>query len=110
MSSENPIEILVYSKPDCQQCLMTMRHLDKLGLPYRYFDVTKDERAYDAVTLLGYRQLPVVAVGDLHWSGYRDAKLDRLAEIYSTAANITNLEATAVQYLTDEDAALESET
>lgn len=95
-------EIIVYGKPDCQQCRWTTRRLDKLKLPYRYFDVLGNEDARDAVAILGYQSVPVVVVGDIHWSGYREAKLQQLAEIYAAAPDIADHEAPAEAYLMDD--------
>lgn len=94
-------EITVYGKPGCVQCLATTRHLIKMALPYTYVDVTVDEQGRDTVSMLGYLALPVVTVGDAHWSGYRHDRLVRLGQIWGTAPDITVLEADAVAYLAD---------
>jgi glutaredoxin-like protein NrdH len=95
------LPITVYGKPACQGCSATKRKLDKLGLPYTYRDVTdpEDPAAAHNVAALGYRSLPVVTVGDIHWSDFRDARLTRLAEIYSGNADIGSLDTMAEQYL-----------
>lgn len=94
----SPVEITVYSKPGCPQCTTTARHLDRLGLSYRYVDVTEDDDARAAVEALGYRALPVVTAGDMHWSGYRNTKLKRLAEIHGVATDISWLDEVAEEY------------
>lgn len=100
-----PPQIVVYGRPACPQCLTTKLHLDKLGLPYEYRDVSKDEAARDAVTLLGYQSLPVVVVGDMHWSQYRHEKLQQLAEVHAAAPDVAGLESAAEEFLADGDAA-----
>jgi glutaredoxin-like protein NrdH len=95
------VPIKVYGKPDCSQCHMTTHHLDKLGLPYEYLDVTQDDDARDAVTLLGYRVLPVVVAGDMHWGSFRYDKLKQLASIHREAADVTELDGAAERYLAD---------
>lgn len=97
------LEIAVYGKPGCPQCMTTTQHLDKVGLPYRYRDVTEDPAALEVVTSLGYLSLPVVTVGDLHWSGYRHGRIKRLAEIHATAPDLAALEPAAIGYLTADD-------
>ncbi|OMC00894.1 hypothetical protein A5733_03385 [Mycobacterium sp. NS-7484] len=97
-------EITVYGRRGCQQCRTTTQHLDRLDLPYRYVDVDTDQAGADTVTMLGYRTLPVVTAGDMHWSGYRHAHIKRLAENLATApdpAEAAELEAAAEQYLTE---------
>lgn len=97
----SPVEITVFSKPGCAQCTMTAKHLDRLGLPYRYRDVTQDDEAYEIVQFLGYQSLPVVTAGDMHWTGYRNTKLKRLAEIHGVAGDISWLDDAAAEYLED---------
>jgi glutaredoxin-like protein NrdH len=97
------LEIAVYGRPGCQQCTATTRHLTRLGLPYAYRDVTADPLWSDTVTALGYQSLPVVTVGDLHWSGYRHSRVQRLGEIHAAAADIAALEPAAVAYLLADD-------
>lgn len=70
--------VTVYSKPACPQCDFTKKHLDTLGVPHTVVDVTTDYTALDRVRAMGYSSLPVVVVGDDHWSGFRPARLDML--------------------------------
>ncbi|WP_052313656.1 glutaredoxin family protein [Nocardia thailandica] len=96
-------EITVYGKPGCQGCRLTTRRLAHHGLPHRYVDVTEDADAAREVAALGYMSLPVVTVGDVHWSGFRLNKLDWLAEIHASAPDLVGLDAAAVTYLTEEE-------
>jgi glutaredoxin-like protein NrdH len=97
----SPVEITVFSKPGCPQCMTTARHLDRLGLPYRYRDVTEDDEAREIVQSLGYKALPVVTAGDMHWTGYRNERLKRLAEIHGVTGDISWLDEAAEGYLQD---------
>ena len=91
------IQITLYSKPNCQQCKMTARHLDKQGTEYVYRDVTEDEAAFDEVRILGYQALPVVVAGDMHWFGYRPDRIKALQSI--TASDVAEHESDAENYL-----------
>lgn len=71
--------ITVYSKPACVQCTATTRALDARGLAYSVIDLTEDSAAMAKVTALGYRQAPVVMVGEAHWAGFRPDMIGRLA-------------------------------
>nr|WP_025352130.1 glutaredoxin family protein [Nocardia nova] len=95
------MSVTVLGKPACQQCTATTRKLDKLGVPYTYRDVTDpdDPGAAELVRKLGYTGLPVVTVGDIHWTGFRDARITRLAEIHSGTADIASLDTVAEHYL-----------
>ncbi|KQR30664.1 MULTISPECIES: glutaredoxin-like protein NrdH [Agrobacterium] len=71
--------ITVYSKPACVQCTATTRALDRQGLDYTIVDVSTDEQAYEHVLGLGYRQVPVVIAGEMHWAGFRPDMISTLA-------------------------------
>jgi len=67
-----------------------MEVLKKLNIGFRYFDVSKDEKAFEWVKEMGYLQVPVVVpsfdkdVRDPkgekidHWSGFRPDLLNQL--------------------------------
>ena len=61
---------------------MTLRALDRQGVSYQVIDVSQDAEAAAQVQAWGYRQVPVVQVGEEHWSGFRP---DRLASITASA-------------------------
>lgn len=73
------MKIEIYSKPACVQCTATYRALDRQGLDYTVIDLTEDPAARETVENLGYRQLPVVVVGEQHWSGFRPDRIQALA-------------------------------
>lgn len=68
--------ITVYSKPDCAQCNMTYRLLDRKGLEYTVVDLTQDEEALKHVVALGYRSAPVVETDTTHWVGFRPDQIN----------------------------------
>ena len=73
--------VTIYSTPTCQQCKMTYRALDRVGIDYRVVDVTANPRALEYVQDLGYSQAPVVVVDDQdHWSGFRPEQIARLVK------------------------------
>lgn len=74
--------IKIFSKPNCVQCSMTLRALDRQGLSYEVIDVSQDAEAAQLIQSWGYRQVPVVQCADEHWSGFRP---DRLASLSATA-------------------------
>ena len=73
------MSITIYSKPNCMQCNATYRALDKQGLDYSVVDISVETDAVRTVESLGYRQLPVVVVGEDHWSGFRPERIRQLA-------------------------------
>jgi glutaredoxin-like protein NrdH len=97
-----PITITLYVKSSgCQGCKLTARHLDRQGTPFVERFVDQDQEAAEAVALLGYRSVPVVVAGDMHWSGYRPDKLDQLGRLHTTVEDISGLDAAAERYLAE---------
>lgn len=70
--------VIVYSKPACVQCVATCTTLDKNNIKYDKIDITQDKEAFDYVTSLGYRQLPVVKTDTEHFGGFQPEKLMKL--------------------------------
>ena len=74
------MSITIYTQPNCSQCEQTKRYLTMKEVPYETVDITEDQEAFDFVVSLGYKSVPVVVVGDSHWSGFRLEKLNDLAD------------------------------
>lgn len=73
------MSVTIYSKPECPQCTMTKKHLDKIGVPYTDVDVLESPGGADVVRGLGFSSLPVVvADGIKPWSGFRPDRLNGL--------------------------------
>ncbi|RCL02699.1 MAG: glutaredoxin-like protein NrdH [Candidatus Tokpelaia sp. JSC188] len=70
--------VIIYSKPACVQCSATYRAFERLGINYRVIDISQDSQALSFVTQLGYRQVPVIVAGDLHWAGFRPDMITRI--------------------------------
>lgn len=74
--------ITVYSKPDCGACEATKLWLKNKKLSFSEIDVTKDEQAFQKISGLGYKEMPVVETKDHGiWSGFRIDKLKVLVPI-----------------------------
>lgn len=71
--------MVVYSKPDCVQCVATYKALDRQGVAYEVVDITQDADALRFVRSLGYQQAPVVVAGEQHWSGFKPDKIKEVA-------------------------------
>ncbi|MCD9471036.1 glutaredoxin-like protein NrdH [Photobacterium phosphoreum] len=72
------MSVIVYSKPNCIQCVATKRVLDAQGTDYKNIDLSADKNALETVIQLGYREAPVVVVEDKHWSGFRPDLIKQL--------------------------------
>lgn len=73
------MNVTLYSKPACVQCVATEKALQKAQIPFTKLDVTELPEARDYVLALGYLQAPVVVSGDDHWSGFRPDRIKALA-------------------------------
>lgn len=90
-SAGEPLPIVLYSKPGCQQCNASARKLDDHGIEYRKIDISVSPQAEARVRELGYQQVPVLdlpfdrEVFDTdgqrisHWYGFRPDLLAQLA-------------------------------
>ena len=79
------MNVTVYVKNNCIQCVQSKKLLDKLNIAYETVNVEDDVEAYDfIVNRLGYKAAPVIVVTDdddetaEHWSGFNPEKLQQL--------------------------------
>ena len=72
---------IVYTKPNCVQCNMTKRHMDKIGVKYTTVDITKDPTALDKLIEMGYKAAPVViAPNGTSFAGFQPEKIQAIAD------------------------------
>jgi glutaredoxin-like protein NrdH len=70
----------VYTKPNCVQCDMTKRMMDKLGVDYDTVDIVENPEELDKLIALGYRAAPVVITDDGEsFAGFQPDKITALA-------------------------------
>lgn len=70
--------VTVYTLPDCIQCDMTKKLLDRSKVAYSTIDISQDDAAKETVASLGYKSAPVVVYDTFHWSGFRPDKINAL--------------------------------
>ena len=66
---------VVYTKPNCPACSMTIRHLEKRGIDYATGPIAD---IHDLATKQGIMAAPVVVAGEQMWGGYRPDRIDAL--------------------------------
>lgn len=71
--------VTVYTKPQCPQCELTKKLLEREGVTYRTVDIVDNPAALEKVKELGYLQAPVVVTGDETWSGFQPERIKKLA-------------------------------
>jgi glutaredoxin-like protein NrdH len=69
----------VYTKPQCIQCDMTKRLMDKIGVEYTTVDIVENPEELDKLIALGYRAAPVVITDSDSWAGFQPDKITALA-------------------------------
>ena len=73
------MSVIVYSKPNCPNCVKTKNTLKARGIEFTEIDIMQDDNAFIHVTQeLDYRQLPVVKTGGQSWSGHDEERLSAL--------------------------------
>lgn len=71
---------VVYTKPQCVQCEMTKRMMDKLGVEYTTVDIVENPEELDKLIALGYRAAPVVITDSGEsFAGFQPDKITALA-------------------------------
>lgn len=78
---EKPSVAKVYGKPGCNGCKLTLKVLEREGIPYNYVDITVNEVAHQEVKNLGYTSAPVVVTDTgQHWTGFSPDRLKGLKQ------------------------------
>lgn len=63
--------IILYSRPNCVQCVATERALASKALAYSKINIDEDQEAADMIRSTGLKTLPVVTYNGQMWSGFR---------------------------------------
>ena len=69
--------IIVYTAPNCAQCKMVKRFLDKAGKSYQEIDGTIEE-IREGLKEEGFGSFPVVKQGAIAFAGFRPDELRKL--------------------------------
>ena len=68
----------LYTKPNCVQCDMTKRYMNKNGIEYETIDITEDEESLKMILEMGFQSAPVVISEAGNWSGFQPDKINLL--------------------------------
>jgi len=72
--------VTVYTKPQCIQCDMTKRLMDKIGVEYTTVDIVENPAELDRLIEMGYRAAPVVVTDDGEsFAGFQPDRITALA-------------------------------
>ena len=78
------VDVVVYTTPNCPQCMSTKRLMDKKGIEYRVVDLTTEPEKLEEFRAQGFTQAPIVTTDIKTWSGFRFEKIDSLATYLHT--------------------------
>lgn len=59
-------EVVVYSKANCPQCVVTINQLSKKGVPFKIVKIDENKDVARWLVGQGHRQVPVVYVDGVH--------------------------------------------
>lgn len=91
-------DVTLYTKPDCIQCTMTKKGLDRAGVTYDTIDLTTNPQALEHVKQLGYMAAPVVQSNtdrDVHWAGFNP---DQIAKVSTKSGDEGRLDPNEVAF------------
>lgn len=76
--------VTMLTKPQCVQCRMTVKELDRHGIEYKTIDITESEAALEWCRERDFLQAPVMVLGTMDtedfdaWTGFRPDKIAAL--------------------------------
>lgn len=78
------LEVVVWSKPACQQCRMVKFRLEAAGVPFVERDLTAPEHAKDLNHFrgIGYGSAPITEYGALAVPGFTPAEIDQVIDAW----------------------------
>lgn len=72
--------VTVWTKPNCVQCMQTLRVMDQEGIKYQTRRLDKSVKAVERFKEMGLMSAPVVETDTKRWSGFRVEKIRSLAK------------------------------
>jgi len=78
------VDVVVYTTPNCPQCMTTKRMMDKKGIEYRVVDLAENPDKLEEFKEQGFTQAPIVTTDIKTWSGFRFDKIESLANYISS--------------------------
>jgi glutaredoxin-like protein NrdH len=74
------IPVTIWTTPNCVQCQMTKKEMDKHGIIYEVKDLTTEPKKLAEFQALGFTSAPIVTTDIKIWSGFRLSKIKGLAD------------------------------
>ena len=77
------IPVIIYTTPNCPQCMMTARKMDSLGIVYDKVDLTQHPELVERFKEMWHMAAPIVVTDRKTWSGFRLEKIESLGKFLS---------------------------
>jgi glutaredoxin-like protein NrdH len=79
-------DVVVWTKPACQQCRMVKYRLDAAGVPYVEADITSPHHASDLAYFLrlGLSSAPITEYRAIAVAGFMPSEIDRVIDAWKT--------------------------
>ena len=78
------IPVIIYTTPNCPQCMMTARKMDSLGIVYDKVDLTQHPELVERFKEMGHMAAPIVVTDRKTWSGFRLEKIESLGRFLTS--------------------------
>ena len=78
------IPVVIYTTPNCAQCSMTAKTMDKLGIVYDKVDLSQHPDLIERFQEMGHSAAPIVVTDKKTWSGFRIEKIKSLAQFLAS--------------------------
>jgi glutaredoxin len=80
--ARKPIDILMYSNPQCGFCIRAEKLFRARGVPWRVADITASSAARDEFKRLGGTGTPLIFIDGERIGGFNQARLERILDSY----------------------------
>lgn len=82
-------EVKVYTTPACPYCKQAKAYLERKGIAYTEYDVTKDQKALEEmVKISGARAVPVIAACEQVMVGFDQVRLEQMLNCVQNRSNV----------------------
>lgn len=72
------MQITLWEKPNCVQCMQTKREFDKRGIIYQVKRLDRSPKAVERFLEMGLLAAPIIETDLKRWSGFRLSKIQSL--------------------------------
>lgn len=83
-ATEANVDVTVYTKSNCPQCVSTKELMKKLAIPYKEINIEENPDVLTFLKAEGFRSAPVVMTEADAWAGFNETKIRSLVASETT--------------------------